>query len=87
MLPRRTGSVYQWVMAERTTPPHSTSRYAAVAALFAALEELTDDYRSLPDSEHVQRWSEDADRITGEVARHLAVARARISAAPHYDAH
>jgi hypothetical protein len=74
-------------MAERATPPHSTSRYAAIAALFAALEELTDDYRSLPDSEHVRRWSEDADRITGEVARHLAVARARISAAPHYDAH
>ena len=40
------------------------------------------DYRSLPDSEHVRRWSEDADRITGEVARHLAVVRARISAAP-----
>ena len=66
-------------MAERATPPHAPSRYAAVAALFAALEKLMDDYRSLPDSEHVRRWSEDADRITGEVARHLAVARAHIS--------
>jgi hypothetical protein len=67
-------------------PPHSPSRYAAVIDLFAALEELMDDYRSLPDSEHLTRWCEDAERITGEVARHLAVARARISAAPWLDA-
>jgi hypothetical protein len=80
------GSVYHCVMAERAMPAQSPSRYAAVAALFAALEELMDDYRSLPDSEHVTRWSEDAERITGEVARHLAVARARISAAPWHDA-
>jgi hypothetical protein len=73
-------------MAERATPSHSPSRYAAVAALFAALEQLMDEYRSLPDSVHLTRWSEDAERITGEVARHLAVARARISAGPHYDA-
>ena len=70
------------MMAERTAPPHSPSRYAAVAALFAALEKLIDEYRSLPEAEHVRRWSEDADRITGEVARHLAVARAHTSAAP-----
>jgi len=61
-------------MAERATPSHSPSRYAAVAALFTALEQLMHDYRSLPDSEHLTRWSEDAERITGEVARHLAVA-------------
>ena len=73
-------------MAERAVPPHSSSRYAAVAALFAALEELIADYRSLPDSQHLTRWSEDAERITGEVARHLAVARAHISAAPRHDA-
>jgi hypothetical protein len=85
-LPQRTGSVYHWVMAERAMPPQSPSRYAAVAALFAAIEELMDDYRSLPDADHVRRWSEDADRITGEVARHLAAARARISAAPPHDA-
>jgi hypothetical protein len=58
----------------------------AVAALFTALEQLMHDYRSLPDSEHLTRWSEDAERITGEVARHLAVARARISTGPHHDA-
>jgi hypothetical protein len=85
-LPQRMGSVYHWMMAERARPAQSPSRYAAVAALFAALEELMDDYRSLPDAEHVRQWSEDADRITGEVARHLAVARARISAAPPHDA-
>ena len=86
VLPPRTGSVYHWVMAERAMPAQSPSRYAAVAALFAALEELMDDYRSLPDADHVRQWSEDADRITGEVARHLAVARARISAASPHDA-
>ena len=78
--------MYHWVMAERCMPSHSASRYTAVAALFAALQELMDDYRSLPDSEHLRRWSEDADRITGEVARHLAVARARLSPPPP-DAH
>jgi len=78
--------VYYCGMAERATPSHSPSRYAAVAALFTALEQLMHDYRSLPDSEHLTRWSEDAERITGEVARHLAVARARISTGPHHDA-
>lgn len=85
-LPLRTGSVYHCGMAERATPSHSPSRYAAVAALFTALEQLMHEYRSLPDSEHLTRWSEDAERITGEVARHLAVARARISTGPHHDA-
>jgi hypothetical protein len=85
-LPRRSGSVYHWVMVERAMPPNSPSRYAAVTALFTALQELMDDYRSLPDSEHLTRLSEDAERITGEIARHLAIARARISAAPRHDA-
>src|SRR6185312_630568 len=73
-------------MVERATPPHSPARYAAVTALFTALQELMDDYRSPPDSEHLTRWSGDAERITGEIARHLAIARARISAAPWHDA-
>jgi hypothetical protein len=58
-------------MAERGTPNHSTSRYVAIAALFTALGELMSDYQSSPEGERVQRWSEDAERITGEVARHL----------------
>jgi hypothetical protein len=47
---------------------------------------LMSDYRSSPEGERVQRWSEDAERITGEVARHLAIARARISTAPRHEA-
>jgi hypothetical protein len=43
-------------------------------------------YRSAPESGRVKRWSDDAERITGEVARHLAVARARIAAVPHHGA-
>jgi hypothetical protein len=73
-------------MAERGTPKHTTSRYVTIAALFAALEELMSDYQSSPEGERVQRWSEDAERITGEVARHLAIARARISTVPHHEA-
>ena len=78
--------MYHREMAERVTPPapQSPSRYAAIAALFTALEDLMGEYRS-DEAERVRRWSQDADRITGEVARQLAIARARISAAPHHD--
>jgi hypothetical protein len=65
-------------MAERFTPQHSPARYAAIADLFEALEELIADYQSLAEPERVQRWSDDGDRITGEVARRLAIARAQI---------
>ena len=65
-------------MAERSTPQHSPARYAAIADLFKALEALIADYQALPEPERVQRWSGDADRITGEVARRLAIARAQI---------
>ena len=78
--------MYKREMAERGTPHHPTSRYVAIAALFEALEELMSDYRSSPEGERVQRWSEDAERITGEVARHLAIARARISTVPRHEA-
>jgi len=37
-------------------------------------------YQALPEAERARRWATDADRITGEVARHLTVARARVSA-------
>jgi hypothetical protein len=77
--------VYHKEMAERVTPPQSPSRYAAIAALFIALDDLMGEYRSSPEAERVRRWSQDADRITGEVARQLAIARARISAAPHHE--
>jgi hypothetical protein len=77
--------VYQQQMAEHHAPQHSTSRYDAVADLFTALDELMSNYRSSPEGERVKRWSDDAERITGEVARHLAVARARIAAVPHLE--
>jgi hypothetical protein len=81
-----TRSVYQRDMAAHSHPSHATPRYAAIAALFTALETMISDYRSAPEHERVQRWSDDADRITGEVARHLAIARARLSVVPPHDA-
>jgi hypothetical protein len=37
-------------------------------------------HRSVPAEEQARRWSEDAERITGDVARHLSAARTRLSA-------
>jgi hypothetical protein len=71
-------------MAEHGAPPHSTSRYVAIADLFGALEELMSNYKSTSEGERVKRWSDDAERITGEVARHLAVARVRVAAVPRH---
>jgi hypothetical protein len=65
----------------RTTAPTRTGvRSAAVADLFGALEDLMIHYGTLPEDERAARWSADADRITGEIARHLHSARRRISA-------
>ena len=55
------------------------ARSSAVAELFDALEGLLIAYQALPDADRTQRWSGDADRITGEVARHLCTARARLA--------
>jgi hypothetical protein len=73
-------------MAAHSHPSHATPRYAAIAALFTALETMISDYKSTPEHERVQRWSDDSERITGEVARHLAIARARLSVVPPHDA-
>jgi hypothetical protein len=59
--------------------PAQQARSAAVAELFDALEGLLIAYQALPDDERAQRWSGDADRITGEVARHLCTARTRLA--------
>lgn len=48
--------------------------------LFDALEAMVVVYRSVPVDERLQRWSDDAERITGGLARHLSVARDRLSA-------
>ena len=55
------------------------TRSAAIAELFNALESLMVAYHALPDGHRLEQWSVDADRITGDVARHLSTARARIS--------
>ena len=62
------------------------ARHDAVAALFETLDALVTVYRSTPDADRVARWSADAERITGEVARTLGAARARLSSTiPHLD--
>jgi len=60
----------------------AAARHDAVAELFEALEALMIGYRLSPEAERVQRWSADAERITGEVARHLCAARTRIGQRP-----
>jgi hypothetical protein len=77
--------VYQQQMAEQDAPHHSTSRYVAIADFFTALDELMRNYQLSSEADRVKRWSDDAERITGEVARHLAVARVRIAAVPRHD--
>jgi len=57
----------------------ANARSAAVADLFDALEGLLIAYNALSDEDRAQRWSGDADRITGEVARHLGTARSRLA--------
>lgn len=57
----------------------NTTRHAVIADLFDALEAMVVVYRSVPADEQVQRWSDDAERITGDVARHLSMARDRLS--------
>jgi hypothetical protein len=62
--------------------PHLTpsqARAAAITELFVALETLLRSYRSMPDDEREARLAADADLITGEIARRLAIARAGMS--------
>jgi hypothetical protein len=61
----------------------ATARHDAVAELFDALEALMFVYQSPSEAERVQCWSADAERITGEIARHLGAARTRIAQRPH----
>jgi hypothetical protein len=39
-------------------------------------------YNALPAAERAERWTTDADRITGEIARQLASTRRRLTADP-----
>lgn len=58
----------------------STARHAAVAELFDALEALLILYKSVPEDDRVVQWSEQAERITGELGCHLHATRSRLSA-------
>ena len=69
-------------MTESVTSPMSSdlnARSAAVGDLFSAIETLMITYQALPEVERNQQWSIDAERITGEIGRHLSVARVRLS--------
>jgi hypothetical protein len=57
----------------------SQARAAAITELFAALDTLSRTYQSVPDDQRDERLAADADLITGEIARRLAVARAAMS--------
>ncbi len=57
----------------------SQARAVAIAELFAALDNVLRSYRAIPEDEREERWAADADLITGEIARRLAVARACMS--------
>ena len=61
-------------------PATTEARTAAVEELFVALDAVMHCYRSLPGDERDERMSADAVLMTGEIARQLAVARARVSA-------
>jgi len=63
-----------------THPTPTQTRAAAINELFTALDDLLHSYRSVPDDEREDRLGADADLITGEIARRLAIARA---AMPH----
>jgi hypothetical protein len=62
-----------------TNAHYDNSDAAAISDLLAAVEDLLITYQALPDVEREQRWAADAHRITGELSRHLAIARTRLS--------
>ena len=61
---------------ETTDPTPTRTRAAAITELFAAIDTLVRSYQSMPDEEREDRLAADADLITGEIARRLAIARA-----------
>ena len=64
-------------------PTRPASRAATITDLFAALDDLMLAYQLLPETQRQDSCANDADRITGEISRHLAAARARLS--PSFD--
>ena len=64
---------------EITESAPTRTRAAAITELFAAIDALVRFYQSMPDEEREVRLAADADLITGEIARRLAIARAEMS--------
>jgi hypothetical protein len=62
--------------------PGTTARSRAIESLFVALEDVMTRYQQLPDDDRARTWDRDADRITGELARHLSAARSKLSSCP-----
>jgi hypothetical protein len=58
------------------------SRATVIIELLTRLEDLVVVYAALSEPERTARLNRDADRITGEVARYLHIARAGITACP-----
>jgi hypothetical protein len=57
------------------------TRTDAAATLLSQLEDLVVTYAGIPEAERPAKLAEDADRITGEVARILQAARRKITPA------
>ncbi|HEY2206151.1 MAG TPA: hypothetical protein VGH99_16880 [Pseudonocardia sp.] len=57
------------------------TRVDVVDELLTRLQGLIAHHHALPSSERAARSARDAERITGEVARHLSTARARLAVA------
>lgn len=69
------------VTASPTPPPTGrprTTRAAAAADLLDALQYLVLEYSAMTADERAAHLHDDADRITGQVARHLDIARQRL---------
>ena len=72
---------------ETMHPTSTQTRAAAIKELFVALDNLLRSYRSMPDDVREDSLAADADLITGEVARRLAITRAAMShTLPHSSA-
>lgn len=65
-------------MTERATTG-AMARHDTIAELLDTLDALSAFYRSVPGDEPVTYWSAHAELITGEVARALGAARARLA--------
>jgi hypothetical protein len=57
------------------------ARAAAIQELFDGLEGLLAAYHAIPEAERGQRWSADAEKITGHLSQLLSCTRSRLPVA------